>query len=198
MKRAALLALVFLAACTRGSTQTGAPPPQSSGPPVAYVTIGGDETFGSALPRDTRFRDSWPQLLYRNSLPARASFTNLGTPGAISTSAVAAQLPIAVQLHPTIIVVWLAGDAAAGIPASTYEANLARILEALRTANVERVIVVAGPDTDGGAAYDDATRSAAMSANATVVDLTTLAAPLGTAPNRTAADAIAAAIGPIN
>jgi lysophospholipase L1-like esterase len=198
MKRAALIVLVLLAACTRGSTQAGAPLPQSAGPPIAFITIGGDETFGTALPRDTRFGDSWPQLVYRNSLPARATFTNLGTPGATSTSAVAVQLPIALQLQPTLVVVWLAGDAPAGIPAATYEANLARILQSLRTANVERIIVVAGPDTDGGAAYNDATRSAAQSANATVVDLTALAGPPRTATNHAAADAIAAAIGPIH
>jgi hypothetical protein len=198
MKRAAVIVLVLLAACTRGSTQAGAPPPQSAGPQIAFVTIGGDETFGTALPRETRFRDSWPQLIYRNSLPARATFTNLGTPGATSTSAVAVQLPIALQLQPTIVVVWLAGDASAGIPAATYEANLARILQSLRTADVERIIVVAGPGTDGGAAFDDATRSAAQSANATVVDLTTLAGPPGMASNHAAADAIAAAIGPIH
>jgi hypothetical protein len=190
--------LLIVSACTSTSVQHGAPPPQSSGPTVAFVTIGGDETFGTDLPRDTRFRDSWPQLVYRNSLPARATFTNLGTPGATSTSALAAQLPVAVQLRPTIVVVWLAGDAAAGIAAPTYEATLARMLEALRASSVERVIVVAGPDTDGGALYDAATRSAAMSANATVVDLTALAGPLGPATNHTAADAIAAALGPIN
>jgi GDSL-like Lipase/Acylhydrolase family len=197
MKRAAVLALLIISACTHGSSQPSVPLPQSSGPPVAFVAIGGDETFGTALPRETRFRDSWPQLVYRNSLPARATFTNLATPGATSQSALATQLPIALQLHPTIIVVWLAGDAAAGIPSSTYETNLAAMLQALRANGVERVIVVAGPETDGGAGYDDATRSAARSANAAVVDLTALAAPLGSATNHTAADAIAAVIGPI-
>src|SRR4029077_17461919 len=89
----------------------------------------------------------------------------------------------------------LAGDAAARIPASTYETNLAAMLQAARTNGVERVIVVAGPDTDGGAPYNDAPRSAAQSANAAVVDLTALAGPLGSATNHAAADAIAAAIG---
>lgn len=167
-------------------------------PPIAFVAIGGDETFRTALPRDTRFRNSWPQLVYRNSLPARATLTNLGTPGADSTSAVETQPPIALQLQPTIVVVWLSGDAAAGIPPATHEANLARILQSLRTANVERIIVVTAPDTDGGRAFDDATRSAAQSANATVVDLSALAGPSGTATNHAAADAIAAAIGPIH
>ena len=165
MRRALLVLLALTAACTTTSVPQGTPTPQAGGPPVVFVTIGGDETFGADLPHDDRFRLAWPQLVYR-ALPARATFTNLGTQGATTTSALATQLPIARSLHPTIVVVWLTGDAAAGIAPPTSAANLLALLQPLRSAGVDKLVVVVGPNRASIASYDDATRTAAQQAGA--------------------------------
>lgn len=188
MKRLSLLVFALIAGCTAASTPR-APAPRASGPPVTLVTIGGDETFGADLPRDERFRVSWPQLVYR-SLPSRATFTNLGTPGATSVSSLATQARIVRELHPTIVVVWLPGDAAA--------ADLVSLLQQVRPSPSVKLVVVVGPHVPGNASDEATTTMAAQEAGAHLVDLTSLPAPLGASGHRAAADAITAAIGPVN
>jgi len=196
MKRALLVLLALTAACTATSAPQRTPTTQTGGPPVVFVTIGSDETFGADLPHDDRFRRAWPQLVYR-ALPTRATFTNLGTQGATTTSALATQLPIARSLHPTIVVVWLTGDAAAGIAPPTSAANLLSLLQPLRSVGVATLVVVVGPSRASTTSYDDATKTAAQQAGAVLVDLTGLPVPLGESGHRAAADAISAAIGPV-
>ena len=187
MRRVSLLALAVIVGCTTTSTPR-TPEPQTAGPPVTLVTIGGDETFGADLPRDERFRLSWPQLVYR-SLPSRATLTNLGTRGATTASALATQVRIAGELHPTIVVVWLHGDTAA---------NLAGLLQLVRPNSDVKLVVVVGPRDLSNTSDENAARMAAQEAAAELVDLTSLPAPLGASGHRAAADAITAAIGPVN
>ena len=197
MRRTLVVLLALTAACTTTSAPQESPTTQTAGPPVVFLAIGGDETFGVDLPHDDRFRLAWPQLVYR-ALPARATFTNLGTRGATTTSALATQLPIARSLHPTIVVVWLTGDAAAGIPPPTSAANLLSLLRQLRSAGVAKLVVVIGSNRASSTSYDDAIKTATQQAAADLVDLTTLPVPLGVSGHRAAADAISAAIGPVH
>ena len=135
--------LVFLAACSSGSVRRGAPAPAVEGPPVRMVVLGSSEAYGADLPRDTRNRLSFGQLVFRNALPVRATYVNIASPDATAADVLSHQVPIAVSLHPTIAIVWVTGDAAAATASSCVRRRRVA-LAALRTSCVGRVLAIVG------------------------------------------------------
>jgi hypothetical protein len=199
MKRFAPLIIVMVlaaAACSPSNVSRGAPPTTQAQSAINLVVLGSDEAFGAGLSRDDRNRGSWPQILFHDSFPARATLVDLATAGATADDVVRRQVPNALQLAPTIAVVWTTGDADIGSPVAGYSDGLARALTALRAAGTSRVLVAAGPS--GHPDYDIATRQVAEATGATYVDLSSLDAPLDLAGHQAAARLIAQALGPLN
>ena len=114
------------------------------GAPVTYVAIGGGETLG--LGARHPIAEAWPQVLFRTSLPVQSVFFSVASDGATTAQAVEDQLPLAIQLNPTVVTVWLStADLAHRVPAPEYEANLRALLRGLRAGGVARVLVANVP-----------------------------------------------------
>jgi hypothetical protein len=164
-----------LAACSSSSVSEGAPPPVALGPPVNLVVLGGDDAFSITLDRGERTRDGWPQLLYRQHLPARATLVDLAAPQATAEDVRDAQVLRALAIHATIAVVWVDGDQAA----------LATALQTLAHSGVT-VLAVATPSSAR------AVQGAATASGARFVSV-----PDG-ASQQAVADAVAGVLGPVS
>src|SRR4051812_14949458 len=135
-----------------GCSGSGRPPAPAvsaddQGRPVTYVAVGASESVGVGT--DDPLREAWPQLLYRNALPRRTVFVNLGIPGATVQRALADEADQAVALKPTVVTVWLnVNDIAALVPASVYEQQLDALVSRLRKGGAGRVLVANTPPLD--------------------------------------------------
>src|SRR4051794_15124063 len=110
MKRFVACALVISAlvfsACSASRRPAGPTvAADDQGPPVTYVAVGASESVGVGT--DDPLREAWPQVLYRNALPRRTVFVNLGIPGATVERALTDEVDQAVALSPTVVTVWL-------------------------------------------------------------------------------------------
>lgn len=123
--------------CTSSSVPHGAPPPTPQGPPVRLVVLGADDALGggAGVGRAQRNRSTWPQLLFRQHLPVRATLVDLATPGASEGDVRDGQLPRALGLQPTIAIVWV----------TTSGAALREVLRSLTSAGIT-VLAIATPD----------------------------------------------------
>jgi lysophospholipase L1-like esterase len=131
--------VVVLAACS-GDSDDVAPADVGPGPPEVYVAIGADQTVGTGLSRP--LVEAWPRLLYRATLDRSAVFVNAATEGSTVAQALEEQLPLALELEPTLVTVWLnVNDLAAGVPAEIYERQLAELVRALRGDGQTEVLV---------------------------------------------------------
>jgi lysophospholipase L1-like esterase len=131
--------VVVLAACS-GDSDDVAPANVGTGPPEVYVAIGSDQTVGTSLERP--LVEAWPRLLYRANLDRGAVFVNAATEGSTVAQALEDQLPLALELEPTLVTVWLnMNDLAAGVTAEIYERQLAELVRALRRGGQTEVLV---------------------------------------------------------
>lgn len=116
--------------------------------PVSYVAIGDSLTFGTGA--DNPSTQSYPALIGAH-LPAGTTFLNLGVPGMTLDGALTGELPQALAAHPSVATVWLGAndifqgncpqvESSCATEVATLEANLDRMLSALRDAHV-RVFV---------------------------------------------------------
>ena len=144
-----LLVGVAVGGCSRGGAAPGpATAPDDAGPPVTYVAVGASESVGvgSADP----VRDAWPQVLYREHLPRRTVFVNLGISGATTQRALDEEVPHAVSLNPTLVTVWLnVNDLIGLVPADTYERELGELVHQLRRGGATKVLVANTPTLSG-------------------------------------------------
>jgi lysophospholipase L1-like esterase len=145
---------LVIGACTGpGRPATPAVAPGDQGPPVTYVAVGASESVGVGT--DDPLREAWPQLLYRDALPRRTVFVNLGIPGATVERALDDEVAQAVGLSPTIATVWLnVNDIAALVPPSVYEQRLDTLVSRLRRGGATRVLVANTPPLDKLPAVD--------------------------------------------
>ena len=160
--------------CTSSSVSKGAPPPTPQGAPVRLVVLGGDSAFGAGVSRTERNRSTWPQLLFREHLPVRATLVDLATPGATPIDVRDAQVPRALALQPTIAIVWV----------DTQGTALTAALEALTKAGAT-VLVLATPEE---------TAASQPTASATGTRLVTIP---NDASQQAIADAVSLTLGPV-
>jgi hypothetical protein len=161
--------------CSSSSVSKGAPPLVPQGAPVRLVVLGADQALGSGVGRSERNRSTWPQLLFREHLPVRATLVNLASADATSADVRDAQVPRALGLQPTIAIVWVDGQDAAFTTA----------LQSLASAGAT-VLAVSAPD------QVVATQQAAGATGARVVSVAS------DASQQAIADAMSAALGPIS
>lgn len=147
--RVAAMVFVVLAtpatACGFGGAQESVTP--STDPPaeVTFVAIGGDETVEQDP--DSRRRELWARKVFREHLPAQATFADLAEPGATAADAIVSQVPRALELEPTVVTVWLSsGDAAVGTPGGAYQSQMDELVGALAATGTQVALIV-GPDT---------------------------------------------------
>lgn len=162
---AASLGLV-LAACGAETPAAlhPAPPIPPAGKAEVYVALGASETVGVGLDDQAlRLRDAWPQLFFNEALPRAATYYNLAVPGISSGDALQQELPEAMALHPTVATVFFTvDDLVQGVSAADYEANLDRIVHALRQDGKAVVLVGNAPHIDRLPAYQACVNGTAL------------------------------------
>lgn len=151
---ALLLLPLALASCAAplGANRTPAPPlaqrsidayPAPALSIRTYVAIGASDTFGYGVP-DPGTQGWVPQ--FATSLPADTRLVNLGVSGISLHRALAVDLPVALDAHPSLVTVWLAvNDLLAGMPLEAYRADLRTLLTGLHATHA-RVLVGNLPD----------------------------------------------------
>ena len=113
-------------------------------PRLLYVAVGASETFG--LGAADPLRESWPQVFYRKALPRRASFVNLGIPGATVADALTKEALYTARLKPELVTVWLnVNDILSGVGAEAYERDLNELLRLVTTDDETTVLVANTP-----------------------------------------------------
>lgn len=156
--RQSLLLALFLAAMSTLAVACGgpgrpvlAPPVATPGGNVVYLAVGASETVGFGS--DDPLREAWPRIVFEH-LGVGARFVNAGIPDATVASALADEVPLAVETHPTLVSIWLnANDLIAGVPVGTYEAQLGDLIHRLRDGGRATVLVANTPALDRLPAY---------------------------------------------
>ena len=132
---------------------------------LRYVALGDSYTIGTALARES---DRWPDRLVAavGTPPGLELVANLGVNGFTSRDVIDVELPQLAALRPDFASLLVGvNDVVQGVPAATYRANAAQILDALLDAvPPARLVTVATPDytvTPQGPSYGDSTTQAA-------------------------------------
>lgn len=172
---AAALALApVLAACTPGGDRAEAPA-GGGDPPETYLAVGSDDTLGVGLGEP--LVTEWPKVLFREHLPRNTVFVNAAAQGATVADALEEQLPLAEEVRPTLVTVWLdLDDVTARTPVPAYERRLRTLVHALRRGGEARVLVANTPAMNGVApatvaAYNAAIARVVRAEGADLVDL---------------------------
>jgi lysophospholipase L1-like esterase len=119
--------------------------------PQVYVAVGASETVGVGA--DDPATQAWPVVLHRRALP-EATFVDVGVSGATVGDALTGQLPRALAADPDVVTVWLAvNDALSLVPVGDYEAELGRLVHALRQGGRTEVLVGNVPPLERLPAY---------------------------------------------
>lgn len=138
------LALVTLATACSGDERDQTSAAVTASPPGTYVAVGGSDTLGAGS--DRPLLEGWPQVFYRTAVDQDTVFVNLGVDGSTVAAALEEQLPLALELRPTLVTVGLnVDDLAAGVPVATYEQQLAELVHALRQDGRAQVLVANTP-----------------------------------------------------
>jgi lysophospholipase L1-like esterase len=146
-----LLATTTATACTASRT-AATPKPTPSAPPLVYVAVGASESVGVGA--SDPLRDAWTQVFYRTALPRSAVFVNMAVSGSTVAAALAGQVPDAVALSPDVVTVWLnVNDILHGVTPVSYEADLTKLVTALRRGGATKVLVATTPPLDDLPAY---------------------------------------------
>lgn len=134
----ASLAVLALACTADDAERTG----QRTAP--LFVAIGASDSVGTGARNPST--EGWvPQL--HAKMPAGTRMANLGIGGLQIRVALDQVLPVAVDLKPSVVGVWLAvNDYAADVPLAAYLQDLDRLLAGLRGQTAARVYVANMPD----------------------------------------------------
>lgn len=148
---AAVLALAT--ACGGSGDRTTAAGTTTPAPPETYVAVGGLEAVGVGA--DSPVVEAWPQVLYRNALDRNTVFVNLATGVGLVQQALEEQVPVALELRPTLVTVWLnVNDLLFGVSVATYERQLSELVRALRQDGQARVLLANTPPVDQLPGFD--------------------------------------------
>lgn len=177
-----MLSLLALTACSSGSkTAKGPAATSSNARPLTVVALGGSATEGDGVP--DRLREAWPYLVFDQAFPLSTVFVNGALDDATVAHAIAAQVPLATQLKPDVMEVWLgADDVGSATPIPEFTAEFTQLLALLRATGKGRIIVADLPLAFGGAvpAYNTAIHAVVAEAHAELVSLAH--APITLAP----------------
>jgi acyl-CoA thioesterase-1 len=142
----ALACALTLVACGSSSAtvRPAATPTATHIASVVYVALGASDAVGVGA-ADPNTQGYVPLLIAR--LPADAYALNLGVSGYKVRDAVQSKLPTAINVHPTLVTVWLAGNDFRGCtPLNAYIADLNSLLDQLRSRTHAQVFVANLPD----------------------------------------------------
>ena len=167
----AFVALVALGACSTASKSKGPASEPSNGPTITVLALGGSATEGDGV-RD-RLRDAWPYLVFETAFPRSTVFVNGALDDATLQHAITTQAPLAAQLKPNVIEVWLgADDAATRTPISLFRAEFRQLLDRLHSSGARRILVADLPAALGNTApYNAAIHAEVGAAHAELVSL---------------------------
>jgi len=142
----ALICLAALAACGASSsvTRPAASPTATHAASVVYVALGASDAVGVGA-ADPNTQGYVPVLISR--LPKDADALNLGVSGYKVHDALQNKIAAALNAHPTLVTVWLAGNDFRGCtPLNTYIADLNALLDQLKSGTKAQVFVANLPD----------------------------------------------------
>jgi lysophospholipase L1-like esterase len=164
--------LVSLAACSTGSKKGNGPgSAPSTGSAITVLALGGSATEGDGVP--DRLRDAWPYLVFQTAFPRSTIFVNGALDDATLEHAIAAQAPLAAQLKPDVLEVWLgADDATARTPIAIFSAEFHQLLDLLHSSGARRILVADLPPALGNTApYNTAIHAEVTATHAELVSL---------------------------
>ena len=144
-----------------------------AGEPLRYVALGDSYTIGTAVESAA---ERWPDQLVARLAASLQLLANLGVNGFTSRDVIDVELPQLAALRPEFASLLIGvNDVVQGVPAATFDANAAAILDALLALlPPDRIVTIATPDytvTPQGAAYGDpATQSAAIRRNNAILE----------------------------
>ncbi len=112
---------------------------------LIYVAIGASDTFG--IGSNDPDEQNWPADLARK-LGSGVRLVNLGIPDMVAQQALNVELPVALDVHPNLVTIWLAvNDLMADVPPASYEQTLNTLLSRLQAALPQVRIAIANvPD----------------------------------------------------
>ncbi len=138
--------------------------------PLRYVALGNSYTIGTSVAEGDRFPDQLVAGLGDVGAQPIQLVANLAVNGYTTADLIREELPEFARLEPGFATLLIGvNDVVQGVPATTYEANLATILDAVEARlPASRIVTIAIPDytvTPAGADYGDpADRHAAIEA----------------------------------
>ncbi|MDQ1462077.1 MAG: hypothetical protein QOI08_3561 [Actinomycetota bacterium] len=166
-----VVSILFATACSASHRAVG-PAPKNAGPAQTVLAIGGSATEGDGV-RD-RLAQAWPYLVFHDAFPLSTVFVNGSLDGATVARALDAQAPLATELQPDVVEVWLgADDLLAATPVADFTRSLTKLLAILRTAGSRRILIADLPAAYGAsvAAYNAAIHQVVNSSHAQLVPL---------------------------
>jgi acyl-CoA thioesterase I len=147
MMALAITCLAALSACgssSVGSVHPAASPTVTHAASVRYVALGASDAVGVGA-TDPNTQGYVPVLISR--LPQDAYALNLGVSGYKVHDALQNKIATALNAHPTLVTIWLAGNDFRGCtPLSTYIADLNALLDQLKSGTTAQVFVANLPD----------------------------------------------------
>jgi hypothetical protein len=169
-------------ACSSGRSASGPPADAAgNGPSKTVLLLGGRSSDGDGIA--DRLRDAWPYRVF-DALPRPTVFVNNARDQATVAEALSEQVPLARELKPDLVEVWLgADDIAAGTPLPAFTRDMSRLVAMLRAAGAGRILVADLPAAygDATARYNDAIHQAVRDAGAELVALSRAGINLGSA-----------------
>jgi lysophospholipase L1-like esterase len=142
----AIACLMALSACGSSSSATHpvASPTATRAASVRYVALGASDAVGVGA-TDPNTQGYVPVLISR--LPQDAYALNLGVSGYKVRDALQNKIATALNAHPTLVTIWLAGNDFRGCtPLSAYIADLTALLDQLKSGTTAQVFVANLPD----------------------------------------------------
>jgi hypothetical protein len=142
---AAVVAVVgVLAGCAGEAPPVSSrvPAPATNEDRVVYVALGGNESLNRGL--DDAVRNAWPQLVFA-ALPRSAVYVNLAGRDASVQSTLDIQVPAAVDLHPTLVTVWLGSGEPNNQSDAVFATGLTEVVRKLQGAGATRVLLLSRP-----------------------------------------------------
>jgi len=174
---AAVAAVVAFAICVAACGGTNANTGAAERPAVGVeetqtlFVIGSGATVGIGL--DLALQDAWPRILHREAFPRATVLVNAALEEASAADALEHQVPLAEELSPAVVAIWLGAIEAFGLsPVDEFAANLDALVERVRATGA-RVLIADLPENTAVPieAFNDAIARVAEEHDATLVSL---------------------------